>query len=217
MTLKGVTMVNVVSIILAYLVFATIFYNTEMVGEFTMSVGKSNIALFGYMAYVDIFLLAYLIYAYNKKLVDWDAILGWVLFFLSLTLLQAMIFDIQSVGIVAGIVYGVFVSTLGKFVFGLFIIFSLFVSVSLLTVPENQFIKLYEELLGITNIPNKIKSNQQSQTIPMEQEIKQTHKSRIDDLDLSSYVQPKPKSRLEREREKLKQFTQIFSSSSQIA
>jgi S-DNA-T family DNA segregation ATPase FtsK/SpoIIIE len=207
-------MLNVISLVLTYLVFATIFHDTKMVGEFTMSLGTNHIALFGYMAYLDVFLLAYLIYAYIKKIVDFDAILGWTLLFLSLTLLQALIFDLKDVGIIAGIIYSIMAPTVGKIGYGAFVFFSLTISILLLTEEENHFVKLYEEIKEVINLNQERTFCKEQEDLFSKQSSSTSKRKRaIDNLDIENYyTPPKAKTKLEREREKLRKVaTQAFS------
>jgi S-DNA-T family DNA segregation ATPase FtsK/SpoIIIE len=192
-------------LLLSYGVFATIFHDTQLVGSFTMAVGEANIAIFGYMAYVDMFLVAYLVHIFIKYRAkrDIDTIfIGWILMFLSLVMAQALIFDFQHIGIVSSILYLVIKSYIGKIGYSLFTLFSLLLAISILK-KENQFKELYEEILSIDSVAEK---NLQSFSKTIKDKL-----SYDDTLEIDSYTPPKPKSKLEREREKLRKYASLDS------
>ena len=193
-------MLIVTFLLLSYGVFATIFHNTQLVGSFTMAVGKANIAIFGYLSYLDMFLIAYLIHIFIKYNGEKDLeniLIGWILMFLSLVMIQPLLFEFQDVGIVASILYTAIKSTIGKVGYTLFTLFSFLIAFLILK-KENQFMQIYKEFLEIDSFTEK---NLQS----FGQTIKDRVSTKADmNFDLNSYTPPKPKSKLEREREKLR-------------
>jgi len=76
----------ITAIIFIYAAFSTLFHETALVGDIGKRVGETNLFLFGYFAYIDIFLFSYPLYKIfrdTKRLKELDFYLGWFFFFMS--------------------------------------------------------------------------------------------------------------------------------------
>ncbi len=92
----------ITAIIFVYLAFSTIFHGTKLAGEIGGIVGSVNIKYFGYLAYINIFILFYPLYKLYKKPAlakEVDFYAGWMLFFVSIVILPALIFERSGSGI----------------------------------------------------------------------------------------------------------------------
>jgi len=88
-------------ILFVYGAFSTIFHSTEMVGDIGRAYGEANLNLFGYLAYIDLIIILYPLYKLykNKDLLKrMDFYVGWMIFFISLIILQSLIFKFSQVG-----------------------------------------------------------------------------------------------------------------------
>jgi len=93
----------ITAIIFIYAAFSTLFHETALVGDIGKRVGETNLFLFGYFAYINIFLFSYPLYKIfrdTKRLKELDFYLGWFLFFMSLILLESLIFDPKEIGFI---------------------------------------------------------------------------------------------------------------------
>jgi len=98
--------VHIIFIIIAlvlfvYGAFSTIFHSTDMVGNIGRVYGEVNLELFGFLAYIDLLLILYPLYLLykNKDLFRRsDFYVGWILLFISLIVLQSLIFEFHQSG-----------------------------------------------------------------------------------------------------------------------
>jgi len=100
-----------------YGAFSTIFHSTEMVGQIGKTYGEGNIKLFGYLAYVNLLILIYPLYAiyYNKRLLrDIEFYVGWTLFLISLIIFQVLVVNIYSSGSIGLSIYDMAYPLIGK-------------------------------------------------------------------------------------------------------
>ena len=91
----------VACIVFVYGAFSTIFHSTDMVGNIGRSYGEANLNLFGYLAYIDLLLFLYPLYKlyHNRNLIKKiDFYVGWIILFISLILLQSLLFEFNNVG-----------------------------------------------------------------------------------------------------------------------
>ncbi|MGW8169903.1 MAG: DNA translocase FtsK [Sulfurovaceae bacterium] len=92
------------AILLIYGAFSTIFHETSMVGKIGNIVGYTNISLFGYMAYINLIILLYPLFAIykNRYLVKRiDFFVGWILVFVGLIVFSGLVFSPQNAGFLA--------------------------------------------------------------------------------------------------------------------
>ena len=93
----------VTAIVFIYGAFSTLFHETALVGNIGKKVGETNIFLFGYFAYINIFVLSYPLYKLftdTRKLKDIDFYLGWFFFFMSLIFLESLVFELNEIGFI---------------------------------------------------------------------------------------------------------------------
>ncbi len=104
-------------ILFIYGAFSTIFHSTEMVGHIGKIYGEGNIKFFGYLAYIDLLIFIYPLYRLynNKKLLkNKDFFVGWIMFFVSLIILQPLIFEIYYTGNIGITLYDFLIPYIGK-------------------------------------------------------------------------------------------------------
>ncbi len=107
----------VILIIFIYGAFSTIFHSTEMVGQIGKTYGETNISLFGYLAYINLLILIYPLYAMYKKkrlLKDIEFYVGWTLFLISLIIFQVLVVNIYDSGSIGLSIYDMLYPYIGK-------------------------------------------------------------------------------------------------------
>jgi S-DNA-T family DNA segregation ATPase FtsK/SpoIIIE len=140
----------ITGILFLYAMFSTFFYQNNIVGDIGQAIGKINIHTFGYLAYINIPLLMYPLYSiythkYMGKTIDFY--LGWILVFIGLLTLQALLFeDIENTGYIAHIL----VSFLEPFIgmAGLWFLWLMIVLLSLVLILEDD--KISQNLKHLT-------------------------------------------------------------------
>jgi len=156
----------IIFILFVYGAFSTIFHSTDMVGNIGRVFGESNLNLFGYLAYIDLIILLYPLYRLynNKKLLQkTEFFVGWVLFFISLIILQSLLLEFSQSGSVGTTLKLFLLPYIGKAGMWLLWLLTLLVSFVLLydEIPElrlayHKIKELYESLLeSIKNILSK--------------------------------------------------------------
>jgi S-DNA-T family DNA segregation ATPase FtsK/SpoIIIE len=93
----------ITAILFIYAAFSTIFHETALVGDIGKQIGNTNLYLFGYLAYINIFVLFYPLYklyadASARKSIDFY--LGWTLVFIALILFSSLVLDPQHIGFI---------------------------------------------------------------------------------------------------------------------
>ena len=91
----------IIFILFVYGAFSTIFHSTDMVGNIGRVFGEANLNIFGYLAYIDLIILLYPLYRlyYNKRLLTKsEFFVGWILFFISLIILQSLLLEFNQSG-----------------------------------------------------------------------------------------------------------------------
>ncbi len=107
----------ITAILLLFGAFSTIFHDTELVGNLGKLIGDTNIYLFGYIAYINLFLLFYPLYLFYKKpwlLKRLDGYVGWILFLISIVLLQSLIVDPNKAGFIGREIHMTLLPFIGK-------------------------------------------------------------------------------------------------------
>ena len=95
------TFIIMIGIILMYAAFSTFFRDTSLTGNIGKLIGDTNVALFGYVAYINIFLLFYPLYTLYRspqKRREIDFYLGWILVFIALTIGEALVVEPAKAG-----------------------------------------------------------------------------------------------------------------------
>ena len=137
-------------ILLAFGTFSTIFHNTTLVGNIGKSIGNTNIYLFGYVAYIVLFLLVYpilKIYKSSNSAKNIEYYLGWILLIISLLTIEYLIFGSHKSGYIAREVFGFLLPYIGKI--GLFLFFLLTLMLSYVMIVDDKItikdIKLFSD------------------------------------------------------------------------
>lgn len=128
------------AIVFIYLAFSTIFHDTKLSGNIGGVVGSTNIELFGYLAYINIFILFYPLYRLYKhpnlsKQLDFYA--GWLLFFVSMVVLPALIFDKPASGMLSDEISTFLLPFIGKA--GMWLFWLMILSLSLVLIVDDDF------------------------------------------------------------------------------
>ena len=130
----------ITAILFAYGVFSTIFHDTALVGNIGKTIGETNLHLFGYLAYVNIFILFYPLYRlYTDSTIrkEIDFYLGWILLLIGLVLLQALVLESQDVGFVGNSIVDFLMPYIGQA--GLWLLWIMIMALSLVFILEDDF------------------------------------------------------------------------------
>ena len=133
------------AIVLIYGTFSTLFHDTSLVGNVGRQIGEWNLRLFGYLAYLDFPMLFYPLarfYRHPALMRKRDGYVGWMLFFLSLVVLQPLVAGLERCGIFGRELYSAifpFIGIAGLWLFWL-MIFSLALT---LLIEDGSFIIEY--------------------------------------------------------------------------
>jgi S-DNA-T family DNA segregation ATPase FtsK/SpoIIIE len=132
--------VIITAIISIYLAFSTVFHDTQLAGNIGAVAGGINIKLFGYFAYINIFLLFVPIYrlyrrpALAKRL---DFYVGWLLFFVSMVILSALILDKPANGLFSQELSVFLLPFIGQA--GMWLLWLLVLALSLVLIMDDEF------------------------------------------------------------------------------
>ena len=91
----------ITAILFLYVAFSTLFPETALAGNIGKMIGEGNIHLFGYLAYVNIFILFYPLYKLYSDVrtrKELDFYLGWILFFIALVIFEALVLEHKNAG-----------------------------------------------------------------------------------------------------------------------
>lgn len=91
----------IIGILFIYIAFSTFFHETTLVGDIGKGIGETNLSLFGYLAYIDVLIVLYLLVRLYRNEADrknLDFYLGWTLGVISLILLSALVFSPAGAG-----------------------------------------------------------------------------------------------------------------------
>ncbi len=137
-------------IVLIYGAFSTIFHNTNMVGKVGSAIGRVNIELFGYMAYVNMLILLYPLYRVYKnpnlaKRVDF--IVGWILVFIELCIFCGLVFSEQNAGFIGSSLVAFLTPLIGKLGVWLFFIMISVISVILTVDDDFDWVAFFKNLM----------------------------------------------------------------------
>lgn len=130
----------ITAILFLYGAFSTLFLETALVGNIGKLVGETNIHLFGYLAYVNIFILFYPLYRlYTDKRArkDIDFYLGWILLFIALVILEALVLEAKDVGFLGTQIVDFLKPFIGKA--GLWLLWLMTVTLSLVFILDDDF------------------------------------------------------------------------------
>ena len=111
------SLIIIIGTVLFYGGFATVFHETTLSGNLGKQFGEGNLRWFGYLAYVDIFLVFYPLYQFyrNPALVKQiDLYAGWLILFVSLNVFQPLVVDLDQSGIIGQTIYFTLLPFIGK-------------------------------------------------------------------------------------------------------
>ncbi len=137
--------------LLMYILFCTIFHDSNLVGVIGSSIGKWNLETFGYVAYINflfILLPVYNFYKYPHLRSKLDPYTGWLLLLISALLLQALI--VRDSGTISHLLYASLVPYIGKAGLWFLLLLTTILSLTLITQKE------IPELLKLPNIDGVI-------------------------------------------------------------
>jgi len=130
----------ITAILFIYGAFSTLFHDTTLVGNIGKIVGDTNIHLFGYFAYINIFILFYPLYKlYSKASVrkEIDFYLGWILFFIALVIFESLVIELKNAGFIGTQIVEFLQPLIGKA--GLWLFWLMIMSLSLVFILDDDF------------------------------------------------------------------------------
>ncbi|MDD3591630.1 MAG: DNA translocase FtsK [Sulfurovum sp.] len=130
----------VTSILFIYAAFSTLFLGTGLVGNIGEKIGQTNLFLFGYLAYINLFILFYPLYKLFKessKAKEIDFYLGWILLFISLIFLESLVLDLEKAGFIGTQIVEFLEPYIGKA--GLWLSWLLITLLSLVFILDDDF------------------------------------------------------------------------------
>ncbi len=130
----------ITAILFIYAAFSTIFHETALVGDIGKKIGETNLYLFGYLAYINFFVLFYPLYKlYSDPRVrkNIDFYLGWMLFFIALILFSALVLEGQDRGFIGTQIVEFLYPLIGKA--GLWLFWLMVMALSLVFIIDDDF------------------------------------------------------------------------------
>ncbi len=130
----------ITAILFIYAAFSTIFHETALVGDIGKKIGDTNLYLFGYLAYINFFVLFYPLYKlYSDASVrkNIDFYLGWILFFIALILFSALVLEAQDRGFIGTQIVEFLYPLIGKA--GLWLFWLMIMALSLVFIIDDDF------------------------------------------------------------------------------
>ncbi len=130
----------ITAILFIYAAFSTIFHETALVGDIGKTIGDTNLYLFGYLAYINFFVLFYplfKLYSDPRVRKNIDFYLGWILFFISLILFSALVLEGQDRGFIGTQIVEFLYPLIGKA--GLWLFWLMIMALSLVFIIDDEF------------------------------------------------------------------------------
>jgi len=130
----------ITAILFIYAAFSTLFHETALVGHIGKTVGETNLYLFGYFAYVNIFILfypLYKLYAQPDVRKEIDFYLGWILLFIGAVLFESLILESRHIGFLGTQIVAFLAPLIGKA--GLWLLWLMIMALSLVFILEDDF------------------------------------------------------------------------------
>ena len=130
----------ITAILFMYAAFSTLFHETALVGHIGKTAGETNLYLFGYFAYVNIFILfypLYKLYTQPKVRKEIDFYLGWILLFIGAVLFESMVLESSNIGFLGTQIVTFLSPLIGKA--GLWLLWLMVMALSLVFILEDDF------------------------------------------------------------------------------
>lgn len=130
----------ITAILFLYVAFSTLFPETILAGNIGKSIGEANVEIFGYLAYVNIFILFYPLYrlytdATTRK--NLDFYLGWILFFIALVIFEALVLELKFAGYIGTEVVQFLQPFIG--VAGMWLLWLMIITLSFVFILDDDF------------------------------------------------------------------------------
>jgi len=151
----------VIAILFIYGAFSTLFHDTALAGNIGKIVGGTNIHLFGYFAYINIFILFYPLYKlYSDASVrkNIDFYLGWVLFFIAAVLFESMVLELKNAGFIGNQVVEFLQPLIGTA--GLWLLWLMIIALSLVFIVDDDF--SFKEMIQGVSLPKHLKGKEKN-------------------------------------------------------
>ncbi len=123
-----------------YGAFSTLFPETALIGNIGKIIGDTNLHLFGYFAYINIFVLFYPLYKlYTNASVrkDIDFYLGWILFFIAVIIFSSLVLEAKNIGFIGTQIVEFLQPLIGKA--GLWLLWLMIMALSLVFILDDDF------------------------------------------------------------------------------
>jgi S-DNA-T family DNA segregation ATPase FtsK/SpoIIIE len=143
------SLIIIVGIVLFYGGFSTVFHDTTLSGNLGKQFGEGNIRWFGYLAYVDLFILFYPLYRLYRNpmlLRRLDLYAGWLVFFVSLNVFQPLVVEIEQSGVIGQTIYTTLLPFIGQAGLWLFWLMTLLLAFVLIVDDDYDFAPLFARL-----------------------------------------------------------------------
>jgi S-DNA-T family DNA segregation ATPase FtsK/SpoIIIE len=143
------SLIIIIGIVLFYGGFSTVFHDTTLSGNLGKQFGEGNIRWFGYLAYVDLFILFYPLYRLYRNpflLKRIDLYAGWLVLFVSLNILQPLVVDMDTSGIVGKTIYTTLLPFIGQAGLWLFWLMTFLLAFVLIVDDDYDFAPLFARL-----------------------------------------------------------------------
>ena len=130
----------ITGILFIYAAFSTLFHEMALVGHIGKTVGETNLYLFGYFAYINIFILfypLYKLYAQPRVRKEIDFYLGWILLFIAAVLFESLVVESKNIGFIGLQIVTFLAPLIGKA--GLWLLWLMIISLSLVFIVEDDF------------------------------------------------------------------------------
>jgi S-DNA-T family DNA segregation ATPase FtsK/SpoIIIE len=128
------------AIFLIYGAFSTLMHDTTLVGEAGRQIGLWNLKLFGYLAYIDFLILFYPLYLFYRNpgvMRRREGYVGWMLFFISLVILQPLLVGREASGLIGRELYDAMTPVIG--LAGLWLFWLMVFALSLTLVVDGEW------------------------------------------------------------------------------
>ncbi len=140
------SLIIIIGIVLFYGGFATVFHETTLSGHLGKQFGEGNLRWFGYLAYIDLFLVFYPLYQLYRNPVlikRIDLYAGWLIFFVSLNVFQPLVVNLDQSGIIGQTIYTTLLPFIGKAGLWLFWLMTFLLAFVLIVDDDYDFAPLF--------------------------------------------------------------------------